>query len=116
MNFVNEQDVALFQVGEQPGQVAGLLDGGAAGAFEARAHVFGNDVGEGGFAQAGRPAEEQMIQRLAALFGRLHGDFQALLDVGLPDKLGKEGGTQRHFQRGIRLGQHIRYDSLRHRC
>jgi K(+)-stimulated pyrophosphate-energized sodium pump len=36
-----------------------LFDGWAAGAFEARAHGFGDDVGQGGFAQAGRAAEQQ---------------------------------------------------------
>ena len=32
VDFVNEQHVALLEVGQQAGQVAGFLDGGAAGA------------------------------------------------------------------------------------
>ena len=114
VNFVNKKNVALLQVGEQSGQVAGFFDGGAAGAFDADAHAFGDDVGQGGFAQAGRPAEEKMIQRLAALFGGLDGDFQPFLDIVLAGELGKQGRAQRHFQRGVRLGQHIRNHSIRH--
>ena len=58
MDFVDEQDIARFEVGQKAGEVAGLLDGRAAGALEIGAHGFGEDVGEGGFAEAGRAAEE----------------------------------------------------------
>ena len=69
VDFIDEKHVALLQVGQQAGQVAGLLDGRAAGAFEAGAHALGDDVGEGGFAQAGRAAEEEVVEGFAALFG-----------------------------------------------
>ena len=114
VDFVNKKDIARLQVGEQAGEVAGFFDGGAAGAFEIGAHALGDDVGEGGFAQAGRPAEEKVIEGLAAFFGGLDGDFEPFLDLGLAGEFGKEGGAQRHFQRGVRLGQHIRDHSIRH--
>ena len=70
MDFVDEQHVALLEIGEQAGEVAGLLDGRAAGALEVRAHRLGEDVGEGGLAEAGRAAEQDVIERFAALAWR----------------------------------------------
>ena len=61
VDFVNEQDVAFLEIGQQAGEVAGFLDGGAAGALEVGAHGLGEDVGEGGFAEAGRAAEQNVV-------------------------------------------------------
>ena len=49
VDFVDEQHVSLFEVGEQAGEVARFFDSGAAGAFEAGFHGFGDDVGQRGF-------------------------------------------------------------------
>src|ERR1017187_4494772 len=69
MDFVNEQHVAFFKVREQAGKVTGFFDGGAAGGLEISAHRLGKNVGEGGFAEAGRAGKQDMIERFAALFG-----------------------------------------------
>ncbi len=79
MDFVDEEDVARFEVRQQAGQVARLLDGRPAGALEAGAHGFGDDVGQRGLAQTGRSVEQDVVERLAALSGGLHGDFEPLL-------------------------------------
>ena len=105
MDFVNEQHVAFFEVRQQAGEVAGFLDGRAAGAFEVRAHGLGEDVGERGFAEAGRAAEQDVVERFASAVWRRHGDFQALLDLGLAGEFGKERRAQRHFQRRVRFVQ-----------
>ena len=54
MDFVNEQHVDLFEIGEQAGEVARFFNGRAAGAPDVCAHGFGEDVGERGFAETGR--------------------------------------------------------------
>ena len=77
-------------------------------------HALGDDVGQGGLAQARRAAEKQMVQGFAALLGGLHRDFQPLLDIRLPGELGKKRRAQRHLQRRVRLCQHVRNHSLRH--
>ena len=61
----------------KPGEVAGLLDGRAAGAFDVGAHRFGDDVGQGGLAQAGRAAQEDVIERLRRAAWRLARRFRA---------------------------------------
>ena len=99
--------VAFLQIGEQAGQVARFLDGWTAGAFEVGAHGLGDDVGQGGLAQSGRSAEQDVIQGFVALLGRLDGDFQPLLDLGLTGEIGEQRRPQRHLQRCIRLGQNI---------
>ena len=91
MYFINEKDITFFEVREQPGQVASLLDGGAAGVFNVGAHRFGDDVRESGFAQTGRPAQEDMIDRLFAFFGRGHGDLDPIFNFILAGKLREEG-------------------------
>ena len=107
MDFIDEQHVAFFEIGQQAGEVAGFFDGRAAGAFQVGAHGFGDDVGEGGFAQAGRAAEQDVIDGFAALFGGGDGDFEPFLDLGLAGEIGKKRRAQRHFQRGVGLGQDI---------
>ena len=67
VNLVDEEDVALLQVGEERGEVAGLLDDGAGGRAQLRAHLVGDDDGERGLAQSGRPRQEHMVERLAPL-------------------------------------------------
>ena len=101
VNLVNEQHIAFLKVGEQTGEVAGFFNGRAAGGLEVGTHGFGENVGDGGFAEAGRPVEQDMVERLAALLGGGDGDLQPLLHLRLAGEIGKEGGAQRHFKRRI---------------
>ncbi len=66
MHFVDEEDVALAQIGEDGRQVAGALDGRARRDLEPRAHLHAQDMREGGLAEARRSIEQDVIQRLAA--------------------------------------------------
>ncbi len=52
---------------------------------EAHAEFMGDDLGEGGLAEAGRAEDEQMIEGLAAPPGRLDGDGELLSDRLLPE-------------------------------
>ena len=105
MDFVYEQHVAFFKIREQAGEVAGFLDGRAAGAFEIGAHRLGEDAGERGLAEAGRAVEEDVVQRFAALFGGGDRDFEPFLDFCLAGEFGEERRPQRHFQRHVGLVQ-----------
>ena len=69
MELVEEEDLALAQVGEDGGEVALDLQGGAGGLLEADIELVGDDGGEGGFAQAGRAEEEDVVEGFAARFG-----------------------------------------------
>ena len=78
MDFVQEKDLALAQVGEDGGKVALNLEGGAGGLLEADVEFVGDDGGQGGLAQAGRAEEKDVVQRLAAGFGGFKGDGELL--------------------------------------
>ena len=97
MDLVHEQDVALVEVGQQRRQVAGLFDGGAGGNADARPHLLGDDARQGGFAQARRAVEQDVVQGLLPLPGGLDEDRQVLLRLLLADVLRQGLGAQGAF-------------------
>ena len=115
MDFINEEDIAFFEIRQETGEIGGFLDGWPAGGLDARAHGLGKDVGERGFAEARRAAEEDVIEGFAALFGGRDRDFQAFLDLGLSGEIGEERRAQRLFQRNIGRRQDIGDYAVSHR-
>ena len=71
VDLVDEEHVAVLQVGEERGQVAGPDQDRARGDAQPDAHLGGHDAGQRGLAQAGRPGEQQVVDRLAPLPRRL---------------------------------------------
>ena len=55
MDLVDEEHIALLQIGQQGGKVAGLLDGGAAGDANLDSHLVGDDARQRRFAKPGGP-------------------------------------------------------------
>ena len=94
VDLVEEEDLALAQVGEDGGEVSLDLQGGAGGLLEADVELVGDDGGEGGFAQAGRAKEEDVVERLAAGARGLEGDGELLFRLLLADELGEAVGTE----------------------
>ena len=95
MDLVDEQHVALLQVGEDAGDVDLALEGGARGGVHADLHLGGDDAGEGGLAQAGRAGQQHVVEGLAAVARRLHEDLELLLDARLAHEVGEALGAQR---------------------
>ena len=86
VDFINEEDIALAEVGEEADEVAGLGERGAGSDFGGAAIEFlGNDVGESGFAEAGRAGEEDVIHRLLALLGGGDADADFFEQLRLAD-------------------------------
>ncbi len=75
VDLVDEQDIALLQIGQQGGKVAGLFDGRAAGDADLHAHLVGDDAGQRGLAQARRAVEQDVVHRLAAPLGSFADKF-----------------------------------------
>ena len=61
VDLVDEEDVALVQVGEDRRQIPLLVDGRAGGDPQVDASLPGDDHGEGGLAQSGRAVEQHMV-------------------------------------------------------
>ena len=122
VDLVDEQHVALLQVGEDAGHVDLALEGRAGGGVDADLHLGGDDAGEGRLAQSGRPGEQHVVEGLAAVAGRLDEDLELFLDAGLAHEVGELLGPQRLVEvafvgqlDGIgdapRLVGHVRHDA-----
>ena len=125
MDFVDEQDIVLFQVGEQSRQVFGFFKHRPTGLAQVHAQFLGNDVAEGGFAQTGWPKQQHMIQGFVAVTGCADEDFKLLAHFGLTHILlqqlgpqgalnglffGADGGSRHHARRGgeiVGLDAHV---------
>ena len=70
MDLVDEQDVSVREAGQDRAHIAGFFQSGAGGNFNRGAELFGDKIGEGGLAQAGRAMEKEMFDGLIAFFGR----------------------------------------------
>ena len=98
MDFVDKEDVLRLEGGEDGGHIPGPLNGRAGSNLDVHSHFLGNDVGQGGFAQARRPVEDDMIQRLPPQLGRLDANGQIILDLGLAHELRQLAGAQGKIQ------------------
>src|SRR4051794_20378743 len=83
MDFINEVDVAGRQADEQACYVARSFERGRRGDPDVDAHLLGDDEAERRLAQAWRTVEEQMVERLVAVLGRIDRDLQTRLETFL---------------------------------
>ncbi len=91
--------VARLQVGQDGGEVAGALDDRAGGGAKPDPEFAGDDLGERGLAETGRPVQQDMVQRLATGAGGRDEDGQVLARGALADELRQALRTQRGLRR-----------------
>lgn len=72
VDFVDKEHVVRFERHEDTGEIARFVEDGAGCDLEADAEFVGDDIGKGGFTQAGRAVEECMVEGLTAQACRLH--------------------------------------------
>ncbi len=65
VDLVDEEHVALFEIGEQRREIAGLGDHRPRGRAEIDAELAGDDLRERRLAEAGRADEEHVVERVA---------------------------------------------------
>ena len=87
VDLVDEQDVAVLEIGQQRGEVARLGDHRARGRAEADAHLARKNSGERRLAEPRRAVEQHMVERLAAAFRGVDEDAEILARRLLPDEL-----------------------------
>ena len=87
MDLVDEKDVALFQGSQEAGQVAGLVQDGAARHLHVDPHLVRDDVREGGLAQARRAVEQRVVQGFPAHFSGFYVDLQVRDDFLLAGEI-----------------------------
>ena len=94
VDLVDEEHVAGREVGEKPGEVALLLERGAAGDVQRDPELGGDDVRQRRLAQPGRAREQAVIERLAPRLSRLHVDLQLLDAPAWPTYSSKARGRR----------------------
>ncbi len=115
MNFINEEDITLFEVGQHGGQITGFFQHRAGCGLNGHTHFIGNDVGERGLAQPRRTKDQHMIQCLLATSRGGNEDFHLLPHSRLTNIVRKHTGTDRsilHFLilSGLGCNQAIRFN------
>jgi hypothetical protein len=105
VDFVDEEQVAFLEVGQQAGEVAGFFDDGAGGDADVAAEFVAEDEGEGGLAEAGRAGEQDVVERVAAAFGRADHDLEAVDGFLLPGKIRERQRPQRRLGRRDRRSE-----------
>ncbi len=97
MDLVDEEHVALFEIGEKCREIAGLGDHGTRGGAKADAELARHDLRQRGLAEARRADEQHVIERLAALARGLDEYGQ----IGARLRLADELRQQLRAQRGV---------------
>ena len=98
MDFIDEQHIALFEIGQQRGEIAGLCNHRAGGRAETDAEFARHDLRQRGLAEARRADEQHMVERFLARARRLDEDREILARLFLPDKLAELQRAQRGFR------------------
>ena len=101
MDFVDEQNVAVFQIREQRREIAGLGDHRPGGGAEIDAELARDDLRQRGLAEARGTHEQYVIERFLALLRRLDEDGEIGAGFLLADEFGKPLRAQ------VRLGDVI---------
>jgi hypothetical protein len=87
VDLVDEEHVAVVEIGEDRGEIAGALQRGATRDPQAHAHLHRDDAGETGLAQPGRAREQDVVDGLPALLRRAQHDLQVLDQARLADEV-----------------------------
>ena len=85
MDLVDEQDVAIVEVREDPHEVSAALDRGPRGGDQVRRHLVREDAGERRLAETWRTVEQHVVDALSALACGLDRDAKARDGLVLAD-------------------------------
>ena len=99
VDLVDEEHVALLEIGEQRREIAGLGDHRAGGRAETDPELAGDDLRQRGLAEAGRTDQQHVIERLAAALRRRDEDPEVGPRLLLADEFGEPLRPQRGFGR-----------------
>ena len=94
VDLVDEQDIAVFQIGQQRGKIARLGDHRPGRGAKAHPQFLGDDLRQRGLAQPRRAEDQHMVHRLAPRLGAFDEHPQVVLRRRLPDEFGEALGPQ----------------------
>ncbi len=97
MDLIDEEDIALTQIGERSNEIARLLERRSGRVSYVDAQLARNELGESGLAQSGRAEEKCVVERLSARERRIYIDAQRFLHAILSDEFGQALRPQREL-------------------
>ena len=105
--LVDEEHVVRLEAREEACQVARLVEDGPRGHLEPYAELVGDDVRQRRLAQSRRSVEQCVVQRFAAVFGRLDKDAQVVHHLLLSAEVLEGQRSQGVFKVAVRLGRRL---------
>ncbi len=97
VNLVDEQHLAVAEVGENAREIAGLLEHRTRRRPDGHAELVADDIRQRRLAKAGRTVEQHVIERLAALLRRRDRHLEVLADAVLADVVVEDARAQPRF-------------------
>src|SRR5712664_1412446 len=85
MDFVEKEDFFCFQRGEDGGEVTFAIEERTGTGLDGDGQLVGDDLREGGLAEARRAVEQNMVEGFAASAGGFDGDLDVFLNALLAD-------------------------------
>ena len=101
MDFIDKKHIAIFQMGQQPDQIAPFFKRRARGYGQLGLHLRGNNMRQGGFPQSRGAVQQNMIHRLLALPRGGNGDLKGFDDLNLADIINQLFRAQRNHFRSL---------------
>ena len=95
MDLIDEQHIAILQIGEERRQIARLGDDRTRGRAEVDAELARHDLRQRGLAEPGRPDEQHMVESFLPGAGGLDEDLEIGARLLLADELGQLLRSQR---------------------
>ena len=83
MDFINEEDVTFLDIREDASEVSGFFNLRARGGVQVSAGGIRDDISQGGFTEAGRAREENVLEHIIAHLGSLNHEHESLGDFFL---------------------------------
>jgi hypothetical protein len=114
VDFVDEEEVAVLQIRQNPGEIARFFNLGTAREVDLSTESTGKDVGEGGFAEPGRAAEEDVIEGVIPSLGCLNHEHEALFHLRLATEFLKVRRAQALLEVPRRLAGRVAGRGVRH--
>ncbi len=94
MYLVDKQHVIFRKICQKSRKVAGLFNGRTGGYADIYSHFVGDDSGQSGLSQSRRTVQQNVVERLAALFCRFYINGHIFLYLVLTDVLRQGFRTQ----------------------
>jgi len=98
MDLVDKEHITFFEIRQDRGEVAGLLDNRTRRRFQRRAHFIRDNIREGSLTDSGRPGEKYVIESFPPTECGRHEDPEIVLNFFLADVLAERGRTQSKFE------------------